>query len=130
MPKAAFCHLYYDPNDPGATVKLLKDRFDDQLLLETKYVRSPWMLRALGLSGPSLPAALCVVRDGDPEHGKLDEVLDFCDENNIRYQNSHTNVIEDSGLFPDVAPIVAMKSEFDPYNLLGRGRLRSATARQ
>jgi FAD binding domain len=130
MPKAAFCHLYYDPTDPGATVKLLKDRFGDQLLVETKYVRSPWMLRALGLSGPSLPAALCVVRDGDPEHSTLDEVLDFCDENNIRYQNSHTNVIEDSGLFPDVAPIVAMKSEFDPYNLLGRGRLRSATTRQ
>jgi FAD/FMN-containing dehydrogenase len=130
LPKAAFCHLYYDPNDPDATVNLLKDRFGDQLLVETKYVRSPWMLRTLGMSGASLPTPLCVVRDGAAEHGHLDDVLDFCDKNNIRYQNSHTNVIEDSGLFPDVEPIVRMKSQFDPYNLLNRGRLRSATVRQ
>jgi FAD binding domain len=130
LPKAAFCHLYYDPNDPDATVNLLKEQFGDQLLVETKYVRSPWMLRALGLNGPSLPAALCVVRDGSSDHGHLNEVLDFCDRNNIRYQNSHTNVIEDSGLFPDVEPIIRMKSDFDPYDLLNRGRLRSARVRQ
>jgi FAD/FMN-containing dehydrogenase len=129
LPRAAFCHLYYDPNDPDATMKLLKDRFGSQLLVETKYVRSPWMLRVLGLNGPSLPAALCVVRDDASEEGNLEEVLQFCDDNNIRYQNSHTNVIEDSGLFPDIAPIIRMKSEFDPYNLLSRGRLRSATMR-
>ena len=44
----------------------------------------------------------------------------------LRYQNSHTNVIEDNGLFRDVAPIVALKAEADPYDLLNRGRLRSA----
>jgi FAD/FMN-containing dehydrogenase len=128
LPKAAFCHLYYDPSDPGATVKLLKDRFGDELLVEMKFVRSKWMLRALGLSGDSLPAALCVVRNGC-EPGKVDEVLSFCDDNNIKYQNSHTNVIEDNGLFSNIAPIVQMKSELDPYNLLNRGRLRSATTR-
>jgi FAD/FMN-containing dehydrogenase len=129
LPKAAFCHIYYDPNDPEATVKLLKNRFGDDILVEMKFIRSKWMLRALGLSGSLLPAALCVVCDGSPEHGRLDEVLEFCDDNGIRYQNSHTNVIEDNGLFPDVTPIVAMKSQFDPYNLLNRGRLRSATVR-
>jgi hypothetical protein len=94
-----------------------------------KYARSPWMLRTLGMSGASLPAPMCVVRDGSSEHGHLGEVLDFCNENNIRYQDSHTNVIEDTGLFPDVEPIIRMKSDFDPYNLLNRGRLRSATTR-
>jgi hypothetical protein len=128
LPNAAFCHLYYDPRDPAATVKLLKDRFGDELLVEMKFVRSRWMLRALGLSGDSLPAALCVVRNGS-EPGKVGEVLGFCDDNNIKYQNSHTNVIEDNGLFSDVGPIVKMKSELDPFNLLNRGRLRSATTR-
>lgn len=128
LPTAAFCHLYYDPRDPDATVKLLKDRFADELLVEMKFVRSKWMLRALGMSGDSLPAALCVVRNGC-EHGKVDEVLSFCDNNNIKYQNSHTNVIEDNGLFSDIGPIVKMKSELDPHNLLNRGRLRSALTR-
>jgi hypothetical protein len=128
MPKAAFCHLYYDPRNPDATVKLLKDRFGTALLVEMKFVRSPWMLRALGLNGPSLPAALCVVRNAS--EGCLEEVLNFCDANHIKYQNSHTNVVEDTGLFPDVTPIVSMKSQFDPYNLLNRGRLRSARVRK
>jgi FAD/FMN-containing dehydrogenase len=128
LPKAAFCHLYYDPQDPDATVKRLKDRFGDALLVEMKFIRSPWMLRVLGLRGASLPAALCVVPDA-AEPGQVEDVLRFCDANNIRYQNSHTNVIEDNGLFPDVAPIVAMKSQFDPYNLINRGRLQSATVR-
>jgi hypothetical protein len=128
LPRAAFCHLYYDPQDPDATVTRLKDRFGDTLLVEMKFIRSPWMLRALGLSGASLPAALCVVNDASAP-GSVEEVLRFCDDNNIRYQNSHTNVIEDNGLFPDVAPIVAMKSQFDPYNLLNRGRLRAAKVR-
>jgi hypothetical protein len=93
-----------------------------------KFIRSKWMLRALGMSGESLPAALCVVRNGS-EPGKVDEVLRFCDANNIKYQNSHTNVTEDNGLFSDIAPIVKMKSELDPHDLLSRGRLRSAMRR-
>src|SRR5260370_24244656 len=28
LPQAPFCHIYYDPNDPDATAKLLKNRFD------------------------------------------------------------------------------------------------------
>src|SRR5215831_7392942 len=128
LPQAASCHIYYDPRDPNATVKLLKDRFGDELLVEMKFVRSKWMLRKLGMSGDLLPAALCVVRNGC-EYGKVDEVLSFCDDNNVRYQNSHTNVLEDNGLFPDIRPIVQMKAELDPHNLLNRGRLRSATTR-
>ncbi len=128
LPQAAFCHIYYDPVDPEATLKLLKERFGNDLLVEMKFIRSKWMLRALGMSGDSLPAALCVLRNGS-EPGKVDEVLRFCDANNIKYQNSHTNVIEDNGLFSDIAPIVKMKSELDPHDLLNRGRLRSAMRR-
>jgi hypothetical protein len=129
FPDAAFCHLYFDPDDPDATVTMLKERFGDELLCEMKFFRSPWMMRALGFKPDGLlPAALCVVPNGGVP-GKVDEVLGFCDKAGIKYQNSHTNVIEDNGLFPDVAPIVKLKSQLDPHNLLSRGRLRSAEAR-
>jgi FAD binding domain len=128
LPQAAFCHIYFDPVNPEATVNLLKERFGNALLVEMKFIRSKWMLRALGMDGDSLPAALCVLCNGT-EPGKVDEVLQFCDANNIKYQNSHSNVIEDNGLFSDLAPIVKMKSELDPHDLLGRGRLRSAVRR-
>jgi hypothetical protein len=129
LPEAAFLHIYFDPDDPDAGVRALKKRYGDEVLVEMKYVRSPWMLKALGYRpDATLPAAVVSLRDGATP-GKVEEVLGFCDEIGLQYQNSHTNVIEDNGLFPDVAPIVALKSEADPYDLLNRGRLRSALRR-
>ncbi|MGA2395090.1 MAG: FAD-binding oxidoreductase [Candidatus Lustribacter sp.] len=129
FPEAAFLHIYFDPEDPAAGVRALKGRYGDEVLVEMKFVRSPWMLEALGYRpDATLPAAVVSLRDGSAP-GKVDEVLRFCDEIGLRYQNSHTNVIEDNGLFRDVASIVRLKAEADPYDLLNRGRLRSATRR-
>lgn len=129
LPDAAFLHIYFDPDDPDAGVRALKGRYGDEVVVEMKYVRSPWMLEALGFRpDATLPAAVVSLRDGTVP-GKVDEVFRFCDEIGLRYQNSHTNVIEDNGLFRDVASIVALKAEADPYDLLNRGRLRSAVRR-
>lgn len=129
LPEAAFLHVYFDPDDPDAGVRALKGRYGDEVLVEMKYVRSPWMLRALGYRpDATLPAAVVSLRDGSAP-GKVDEVLKFCEDVGLRFQNSHTNVIEDNGLFGDVTPIVALKAQADPYDLLNRGRLRSATRR-
>jgi FAD/FMN-containing dehydrogenase len=129
FPEAAFLHVYFDPDDPAAGVRALKGRYGDEVLVEMKFVRSPWMLEALGYRPEgTLPAAVVSLRDGSAA-GKVDEVLRFCDEIGLRYQNSHTNVIEDNGLFRDVASIVQLKADADPYDLLNRGRLRSATRR-
>jgi hypothetical protein len=129
LPEAAFIHLYFDLEDPDKSVRTVKQRFGDEVLCEMKFFRSPWMLKALGYTkGELLPAALCVVRNGATP-GKVDEILAFCDKEGIRYQNSHTNVIEENGLFPDVTEIVKMKSQLDPHNLLSRGRLRSAVTK-
>jgi hypothetical protein len=129
LPDAAFLHIYFDPEDPDAGVRALKGRYGDEVVVEMKFVRSPWMLEALGYRpDATLPAAVVSLRDGTVP-GKVDEVFRFCDEIGLRYQNSHTNVIEDNGLFRDVASIVALKAQADPYDLLNRGRLRSAVRR-
>jgi FAD/FMN-containing dehydrogenase len=129
FPEAAFLHVYFDPEDPDAGVRALKAKYGDDVLVEMKFVRSPWMLGALGYrEDATLPAAVVSLRDGSAP-GRVDEVLRYCDEIGLRYQNSHTNVIEDNGLFRDVASIVRLKAEADPYDLLNRGRLRSATRR-
>jgi hypothetical protein len=129
FPEAAFIHAYFDPADPDAGVRALKDRYGAELLVEMKYVRSPYMLTALGYrADTTLPAAVVSLRDGAPD--KVAEILRTLDELGLKYQNSHTNVIEENGLFPDVAPLVRLKEEADPYDLLNRGRLRSARRRQ
>jgi FAD/FMN-containing dehydrogenase len=128
FPEAAFVHAYFDPDDPDAGVRALKARYGDQLLVEMKYVRSPYMLTALGYRpDATLPAAVISLRDGAP--ARVAELLRTLEELGLKYQNSHTNVIEDNGLFPDVAPLVRLKEAADPYDLLNRGRLRSARRR-
>lgn len=126
LPEAAFLHVYFDPDDPDAGAGLLKERFGDQVLLETKFVRSPWLLRSLGYApAGTLPAAVITIVDG----GMVHDVMRFCDDEGIRYQNPHTSVLEDNGVFPDVTPIVELKYQADPYNLLNPGKLRSARTR-
>lgn len=126
LPKAAFAHIYFDPADPLAGQQLLKDRFGANLLMETKFIRSPWMAKTLGFD-PSLPLAASVVTivEGTPQN--VHDLLAACDELGLKYQSSHSNVVEENGLFPDVSGIVALKARVDPYNLVNRGRLRSAT---
>lgn len=128
-PRAAFLHVYFDPSDPDRYVARLKERYGDDVLLEMKYVRSPHMLGVLGFDREaSLPAAVITIREGEAA-GAVAEVMGFCRRAGIPFQNPHTNVLEESGLFPDVSEIVAFKAEVDPYNLLNPGRLRSARVR-
>jgi FAD/FMN-containing dehydrogenase len=126
LPSAAFAHVYFDPRDPVAGQQALRKRFGGELLMETKFIRSPWMVRALGLerAGPSLAASVVTVVDGSAE--RVRAVLESCDELGFKYQDSHSNVVEDNGLFADVSAIVEHKFRVDPHNLVNRGRLRSA----
>jgi hypothetical protein len=129
LPGAAFAHIYFDPADPLAGQRALKARFGDGLLMETKFIRSPWMIKAMNFdaASPALAASVVVIADGRPE--AVREVLDCCDQLGLRYQNSHTNIVEENGLFQDVSEIVAHKLRVDPHNLVNRGRLRSARER-
>jgi FAD/FMN-containing dehydrogenase len=129
LPTAAFLHTYFRPDDHIAQVAALKERFGDRVLLELKYMASPWLARIYGrpLDRP-LPAGLIAVVDGSRE--EIDRVAAACDELGIRYQNPHTYVLEESGLFPDPAAIVAFARDVDPYGLLNPGKLGARATEQ
>jgi FAD/FMN-containing dehydrogenase len=129
LPTAAFLHTYFRPDDHIAQVAALKERFGDRVLLELKYMASPWLARIYGrpVDRP-LPAGLIAVVDGSRE--EIDRVATACDELGIRYQNPHTYVLEESGLFPDPAAIVAFARDVDPYGLLNPGKLGARAAEQ
>jgi FAD/FMN-containing dehydrogenase len=128
LPEAAFLHVYFDPEDPDTDAGHLKERFGDDVLVEMKFIRSPWMRKLLGYSAEgTLPAAVITIARGeDPD--AVHEVMRFCDESGIRYQNPHTGVVEDNGLYPDMAPLLRFKNRVDPYNLLNPGKVRSVEA--
>lgn len=126
LPDAAFLHVYLDPDDPMTDVENLRTASSDHLLFEMKYIRSRWMRGLLGHdSEGTLPAAVITI-DAGGDDAAVRRVMDACDRVGIRYQNPHTSVIEDNGMFPDVQPLVEAKRRLDPYGLLNPGKLRSA----
>ena len=122
---AAFLHVYFDAAHPEADIARLKQHFGDGVLLEVKYIRSARLAWVFGQPGaPTLPAAVVTVVDGG-RPGAVAEVLAFCDANGIRYQNPHASHLEDSGMFPDIAEVLACKAGIDPLGLCNPRKLRS-----
>jgi FAD/FMN-containing dehydrogenase len=122
-PAAAFLNCYFLPDAVFEQFQALKDRFGEDVWLELKYNRSPWLreLRGLPPGDGLLPAPLLTLLPG--ERAFVESVMAFCDTIGVTYQNPHTFAIEESGVFPDVERIVRFAREVDPKGLLNPGKL-------
>lgn len=125
--QSAFLHVYFSPDTYADQLQALAGAFGDSLWLEFKYIRSGWLRALRGLSGGgNLPAAVLTLVPGDAE--TLKALMAFCDQIGVSYQNPHTFLLEESGLFPDFAPILAFKRRVDPNNLLNPGKIGQVAA--
>jgi FAD/FMN-containing dehydrogenase len=122
-PSAAFLNCYGLPDTVFEQFRALKDRFGDDIWLEHKYNRSPWLrqLRGLPPGDGLIPAPLLTLVPGDRTF--VETVMAFCDTIGVTYQNPHTFAIEESGVFPDVERIVRFARQVDPKGLLNPGKL-------
>lgn len=122
-PPAAFLNCYGLPDSVFEQFRALKERFGDDIWLELKYNRSPWLreLRGLPPGDGLLPAPLLTLVPGD--RAFVESVMAFCDTIGVTYQNPHTFAIEESGVFPDVERIIRFAREVDPKGLLNPGKL-------
>ncbi len=120
FPDAAFLHCYLDQRDPLAQIDRLKETWGSSVLVELKYMLSPYMSERFGngLDEP-LPAALICIANGQSD---LADVMASCDEMGIGYQNPHTFFLDQKGLFADPSKLRAFKAEVDPYGLLNPGK--------
>jgi hypothetical protein len=123
-PRAAFLHCYFSPEAVFEQIGALKGRFGADVWLELKYIRSPWLRKLRGLPPEgNLPAPVLALVPGD--RAFIDAVMDFCDSIGVSYQNPHTFVLEESGMFPDFDRIVDFKRQTDPKGLLNPGKMRT-----
>lgn len=124
-PQAAFLHCYFSPDTLFDQTAALKERFGADLWFELKYMRSRWLRMLHGLSGDGvIPAPVLTLVPGD--RAFLEEVMAFCETIGVTYQNPHTFVLEESGLFPDFDRIMAFKRQTDPRGLLNPGKIGAA----
>ena len=118
---AAFLHCYLAEDRPVEQLLEIKARFGDRCLVELKYIRSRWLRERWGQSGDGVIfAPLVGMVNGRDD---LDELLAFCDEIGVAYQNPHTFFLDEQGLFADPGLLHRFKREVDPKGLLNPGKL-------
>ena len=123
-PDGAFLHAYFRADTVLEQLRALEDRFGDDVWLELKYMKSPYLRALFGMtSGDLIPSGVVTVVNGRQD--LLEEVMRFCDAIGVVYFNPHTFVVDESGLFsaPDFERIVAFKRRSDPLGLLNPGKI-------
>lgn len=123
---AAFLHCYLGEDRPVEQLLEIKERFGDRCLVELKYIRSRWLRERWGQSGDGVIfAPLVGMVNGRDD---LDELLAFCDEIGVAYQNPHTFFLDEQGLFADPGLLHRFKRKVDPKGLLNPGKLSDMRA--
>ena len=118
---AAFLHCYLPEARPVDQLLAIKARFGDLCLVELKYIRSRWLRERWGQSGDGVIfAPLVGMVNGRDD---LDDLLAFCDDIGVAYQNPHTFFLDEQGLFADPGLLHRFKQEVDPKGLLNPGKL-------
>ncbi|MCY4425347.1 MAG: FAD-binding oxidoreductase [Acidimicrobiaceae bacterium] len=118
---AAFLHCYLSETRPVDQLLAIKARFGDHSLVELKYIRSRWLRERWGQSGDGVIfAPLVGMVNGRDD---LEDLLAFCDDIGVAYQNPHTFFLDEQGLFADPRLLRRFKREVDPKGLLNPGKL-------
>ena len=126
-PGGAFLHCYLDPDSPLEQLDELKNQFGDEILVELKFLRSRWLRERFDHQGDGvLPAPLVCVVEGER---RLTEVMEFCDQIGIRYQNPHMFFLDQKGLLRDPTVLLDFKAKTDPKGLLNPGKLSKVEVR-
>jgi hypothetical protein len=126
---AAFLHTYFSPEQHFQQLTALRERFGPRIWLEFKYIRSGWLRALHGLPAEgTLAASLLTLVPGDET--AVRELMKVCDEIGMWYQNPHTFRLDENGLFPDFAQILAFKRRVDPYLLLNPGKIGERILRE
>ncbi len=118
---AAFLHCYLSESRPVDQLLAIKARFGEHCLVELKYIRSRWLRERWGQSGDGVIFAPLVGMANGRED--LDDLLAFCDDIGVAYQNPHTFFLDEQGLFADPGLLHRFKRQADPKGLLNPGKL-------
>ena len=82
---AAFLHCYLSESRPVDQLLAIKAEFGEHCLVELKYIRSRWLRERWGQSGDGVIFAPLIGMVNGRED--LDDLLAFCDDIGVTYQN-------------------------------------------
>lgn len=100
-------------------IEHMMQHFGDEVPMHLEFARVEGQLACFGLQ---------IVRYTTPE--RLQEIIDYHDENDCPIFNPHTFILEDGGMKEVDDAQVAFKQECDPYGLLNPGKMRGWEEKQ
>ena len=128
--------LWAIKSDPGITYLQCGYGTDARQQLELLWKRFPgeilqhleWTAWLSEVSGKPTPEEITIgglpkIVYKDP--GRLQEIIDYCDEIGVRIANPHTYFLEEGGRHPNLKDKQAMKANFDPKGLLNPGKMKT-----
>jgi hypothetical protein len=113
----AFTYLQcgFDPDRVREQMRLLRDRFGDQILFHIEFMKNG--------QGRVVPGAIPLIRFTTEE--RLNEIIRCCRENGVFVANPHVNNVEDGGRFREDHVQLMAKRKYDPKGLLNPGKMLS-----
>ena len=112
---SAFTYLQcgFSPTDAGSQFAQLKDRFGDELLFHTEFMKNG--------TGTIIPGAIPLVRYTTEE--RLKEMIDFCRSIGVGVANPHGNNVEGGGRYRADNIQLMAKYKYDHEGLLNPGEM-------
>lgn len=117
-PHSSWMQAAYLAGDQDALVRQIEaitDRYPDTYKFHLEFATHPdGVVRAWGVD----------ILLNMPDHGEsLDELMAYCRSVGVKVLNPHSYVVEEGGFVGDVAQMLALKAECDPYGILNPGKL-------
>jgi len=114
---AAYTYLQcaFDPDRVREQMRLLKERFGDEILFHMEFWKSG--------TGRMIPGAIPLVYFTTEE--RLNDMIRFCRAIGVFVANPHVNNVEDGGRYREDNVQLAAKRRYDPKGLLNPGKMLS-----
>jgi FAD/FMN-containing dehydrogenase len=105
----------FDAGRVREQMKLLKERFGDEILLHMEFMKNG--------QGAVIPGAIPLVRF--TTEARLNDLIRCCRENGVFVANPHVNNVKDGGRYREDHVQLRAKRRYDPKGLLNPGKMLS-----
>ena len=103
------------PSDKNlALVEKMYQHFGDEVIMHLEFVRGDGQTTAVGLQ---------IVRYTSEK--RLNEIIEYHEENGVNIFNPHTYILEDGGMKTTNIQQLEFKQKVDPYGLLNPGKMKA-----
>ena len=103
------------PSDKNlALVEKMYQHFGDEVMMHLEFVRGDGQTTAVGLQ---------IVRYTSEK--RLNEIIEYHEENGVNIFNPHTYILEDGGMKTTNIQQLEFKQKVDPYGLLNPGKMKA-----